>query len=219
MTREEQRASRELKKAAERQLRSTGRIHGWRSISGSLYRRQGEMLYVALMWPETSERGAALHVRLMCKPLALDEMFWEIHRMAADAAAQPFSFHVQGAFTAPGLTLYQGEIALSDSEPLEEQAEDAFLLTEHVIQEKGILDLTSFHQALRSAPTNEHVTLDIVLCLLCEGAYGKAAEEIGAALERGESGGYRRGNTSILEDARDWCADLTTAFAKKRKRG
>lgn len=207
MTREEQRAFREWKQTVRRQLKAVGKKRGWKTIDGTQYRQQGGMLYVLLTAPDMSERGPMLSMSLCCKPLALDEMFWEVHQMAAEAAAQPFSFHVWGSFTAPTLTLSRGKAVFLPHETMEERLENLFLTVERNIEEMAVTDLTAFHRELKCGPQTQHTVLDIILCLLCEGAYGEARREINAALARGEDGGVLRLNGgSILEEARDWCA-------------
>ncbi len=79
MTREDQRVAQELKKALNKTCREIGKRRGRKTIF---------------------DRERAVKVNLRCKPLAVNEMYWDVFQMAEEAAKQPFSFYVAGAFTA-----------------------------------------------------------------------------------------------------------------------
>ena len=209
MTREEQRYLRELKKPFETACRSVGKRRGWKSISGIQYQVRNGMLYE--LFPDLSwaDRGKALKAWLCCKPVVLDEMYWDVFHMREEAAKMPFSFHVNGAFTAPVYTLDRWKTPLPGPEILKEAVDALLDQAEALVEEHPFPTLADFRRAVETEPANSGRTLNIVLCLLCEGAYEEAAREISAALARGEAGGFLRmdGNQAILEDARDWCAE------------
>lgn len=208
MTREEQRVIRELKEPLIQACKEAGKRRGWKTVSGSQYFDRGGILYMLRVSLPPVCGGRAVSAWLSCKPLALDEMFWEVFHMAEEAAKMPFSFHVNGAFTAPVLTLGRWEEPLPAPEDLECVLETVFSRAETLAAEHPFPTPAEFRQAVEREPANSHRTLNIILCLLYEREYVQAMEEIGVALAQREDGGFLRmnGKRGILEDAREWCA-------------
>lgn len=208
MTREEQRLLRETAKRLERTCKELGRRRGWKTIAGTQYQVRGEILYELMAFlRDRAGGGVDLTAWCTCKPLALDDVFWKVFHMEETAASQPFSFRVRGAFTARSLELDKWRVPLSGPEGLESAVEAAFDRAEGLAAAHPFSTLADFRQAVEqgSAATR---TLSVILCLLAEGDYPGAMEEITAALGRGETGNIsdaERG-TNILEDARDYCA-------------
>lgn len=203
MTREEQRYLRELKKPFELACRQVGRTWGWRSIAGTRYQVRDGMLYELYLYLPPVGVGRRASAWLNCKPLALDDLFWEIFHMREEAEKMPFSFHVNGAFTAHVLTLDRWSVELLP-EALEAAVNHLFAEAEKKIAARPFPDISSFRQAAAGIRGQE---LNVVLCLLLEGRYHEAAGTIDDALAQGRDGGYlRMSGGSILEDAREWCA-------------
>ena len=206
MTREEQRFARELKKPLEKACKEIGKKRGWKTISGEQYQVRDRMLYMLYITQSVWDCHV-LKATLSFKPVALDEIYWEVFQMADVAAKQPFSFHVRGAFTARGLWLPNWQAELSSMEELEAVVERIFDQAEEKVAENQFSGLASFRRRLEEEDRSHH-GLSIILCLLCEEKYPEAMEAIQAALAQGDSGGFSRenGRRSIMEDARDWCA-------------
>lgn len=205
MTREEQRRVRELKKPFAQACRNIGKARGWKTIAGYQYQVRDGVLYQLYLSLPPSGGGRAASARLSCKPLALDDLFWEIFHMTEAAGSMPFSFHVNGAFTAWPLQIghWGGELG----EGLETSVERLFREAEEKVGEHLYPDIPAFREA---AAQVQGQTLNVILCLLLEKRYEEASRAIGRALERHEHGGFARatedGCVDILEDARDWCA-------------
>lgn len=207
MTRAEQRFLREMKRPFEQTCRTAGKERGWKTVSGIHYQVRDGILYELFPDLPPVDRGTAISAWLCCKPVELDEMLWRVFHMEEETAGKPFSFHVNGAFTAPELTLSRWKTPLPKPEALREAVEAVFVQAETLIAENRFSTLASFRQAVERERANSRRTLGVILCMLCEGNYRTAAEEIGQALARGEDGGFLRlSGGSILEDARDWCA-------------
>lgn len=208
MTREDQRMLRELEKTLKKTCRETGKRRGWKTVSGEQYQVRDGFLYVLyIALPAFFDRERAVKVNLRCKPLAVDEMYWDVFRMAEEAAKQPFSFHVTGAFTARGLWLPPWREPLSEPEALDAVVEAVFDRAEELAEKEiAFPDLPAYRKRLEEEDRPR--TLEIILCLLCEGQYAGALKRIETELSQGETGGFSRmgGKRSILEDARDWCA-------------
>lgn len=206
MTREEQKLMRELEKLLTKTCKETGKRRGWKTISGRQYQVRNGVLYVLSVSFPVFDNGRTLKAHLRCKPLILDELYWDVFHMAEEAKKQPFSFHVQGAFTAPSLWLPVWKEPLPSPEVLADAVEAVFGRAEALVEENAFPDVTAYRERLEAEPRKQ--ALGIVLCLLCEGKYAQAMEAVEDAQARGDNGGFSRenGRRSILEDARDWCA-------------
>ena len=209
MTREEQKKIREreklLKKAMENACREIGKRRGWKTVRGHQYRVRDNLLDVLIVMPSAFD-SQILKANFYCKPPALDEMYWKVFHMAEEAAEQPFSFHVWGAFTARGLWLPAWQERLSGPEDPESAVEAVFDRAEALAAENTFPDLAAYRARLEAEERPK--VLEIILRLLCEENYLRAMALIEENLARGESGGFSRegGRRSILEDARDYCA-------------
>lgn len=206
MTREEQKRLRDLEKSFALACRSVGKRRGWKRIAGTYYQTRDGMLYEVCFAQAPAGAGKRETVWLRGKPLALDELFWEVFHMKEDAAKMPFSFHVNGEFTAHVLTLDCWDVELLP-EDLETSADRLFAEAEEKINAQSFPDIPAFREAAAKVRGQE---LNVVLCLLLEGRYQEAAQAIDGALARHDSGGFVRctdsGSVSAMEDARDWCA-------------
>ena len=209
MTREGQKKIQEreklLKKAMGKACRETGKRRGWKTVRGHQYRVRDNLLDVLIVMPSAFD-SHILKANFYCKPPALDEMYWKVFHMAEEAAEQPFSFHVWGAFTARGLWLPAWQERLSGPEDPESAVEAVFDRAEALAAENTFPDLAAYRTRLEAEERPK--VLGIILCLLCEENYPRAMALIEENLARGENGGFSRegGRRSILEDARDYCA-------------
>ena len=205
MTREEQRRVRELKKSFAQSCRSIGKAQGWKSVSGWQYQVRGDVVYQLYLYLPPSGGGKKAAAQLSCKPLVLDDLFWEISHMTQTARSMPFSFHITGAFTPYPLQIARWDVTLE--EDLEASVEHLLEEAERQVELHLYPDIPSFRAVLTDVPGQ---TLNIILCLLAEKRYEEAAAAIGQAQARHENGGFARttenGLVDILEDARGWCA-------------
>lgn len=198
--------TRELEKLLKKACKETGKRRGWKTISGRQYQVRDGVLYILSVGFPVFDGARTLKAHLRCKPLALDEMYWDVFHMAEEAKGQPFSFHVQGAFTAPSLWLPMWKETLPSPEMLEDTVEAVFHQAEALAEENAFPDIAAYRERLEAEPRVQ--PLGIVLCLLCEGKYARAMEVMEKMASQGDNGGFSRenGRRSILEDARDWCA-------------
>lgn len=206
MTREEQRLIRELKKPLGKTCKEIGKRRGWKTIAGEQYRERDGMLYMLIVSIPPVDCGKMLKMNIRCKPPALDEVYWDVFHMAEEAKEQPFSFHVNGAFTAPSLWLPVQKLPLPGPEALESVVEAIFDRTEELVKEHTFPDIAAYRARLEADSRGR--TLEIILCLLREEKYPQAMELIEKSLLEGERGGFLRenGRRSIMEDAREYCA-------------
>ena len=179
MTREEEKRLREQEKALDKALAKTckeiGKRRGWKTVSGEQYQVRDGMLYILYVSFPVFEIGRTLKVHLHFKPLAVDEVYWDLFHMAEEAAKQPFSFHVRGAFTARGLWLPLWNEPVPSPEELSAAVEAVFDRAERLVKENSFSDMTTYRRRLEAE--EEPRMLEIILALLCEGAYEEAIKE------------------------------------------
>ena len=82
MTREEQRLIRELKKPLGKTCKEIGKRRGWKTIAGEQYRERDGMLYMLIVSIPPVDCGKMLKMNISCKPLALDEIYWDVFHIA-----------------------------------------------------------------------------------------------------------------------------------------
>lgn len=101
--------------------------------------------------------------------------------MKETATNQPFSFHVQGVFTADYLSLEEWKIPISAVDDIE--------------------------QVLIKTAISEHPNqaLNHILCEIYEENYPAAFAEIEECLSKNYTGGYLCGSKSIMDYAKEYC--------------
>ncbi len=187
MTREQMRLQKEYKLLVEKQLfKQTAKQFGFKTISGSAYRKEGDWLYIADM----IARYDSLLVKIEVKPLLLDELFWEIFEMKAEVAKKPLSFHVNACFVPYSLTFREWIIPFTGIEHTAEVLEQAFTECQSVIAQglESIQNLSDYRELLMQ---KDHVNmLNVMLCDIAEGQYAQALAEAEQELAAGHSGGF-----------------------------
>lgn len=173
MTREEQRCVRELSKSMEKASRPNSKKYGYKSISGFLYKVVNEYLYELIISVPPVGCGKSIDVQLWCKPLAIDDMFWEVFEMLDEAKKQPFSFHVTGAFTPYCHTLEKWSVNVSADYNVDEIYKEIIERANEFISNyaEKLVTVNDFKQELLDKKSV--FTLNVLLCELCEGNYRK----------------------------------------------
>lgn len=207
MTREEQRFVREMKKAIEKGARPNCKKFGYKKIADFIYKVVNEYLYVLIITVPPIGLGKQIGIKLWCKPIAIDDMFWDAFEMAEEAKTQPFSFHVQGAFTPYFHTLKEWHVEISSTSEVDSVYEKIFLRADELLEkyEKSLQTINDFKQELLD--TNSPLKLNIILCEMCEGNYKEALECVNEALKNHESGGFAAGEDceDIYEYVKRYC--------------
>lgn len=204
MTRDEQKAVKELGKALEQAIKPSCKKYGYKSIRGYIYKVVDGYLYILLVSVPPIDLGKAISVRLWCKPLALDDIFGEVFEMKDTAKSQPLSFHVQGAFTAACLSLEEWQVQISTSEEIYKALDEIFSQTYVYISKynKTLKTMQDFKFAISKKPN--HI-LNSILCEIYEGNYKVAMQQINDAIASNQSGGFASGDKNIIEYAKDYC--------------
>jgi hypothetical protein len=204
MTREEQRTVREANKAMNKAIHPECKKHGYKVINGFIYKTIDEYVYTLIVLACPVDFGKLITATLNCKPIKLDEIFWDVFDMSETAKGQPFSFHVQGAFTAQSLRLNEWKSPLTSANMIE-QTMDAIL-------EQTDQFITSYSQKLKTIQDfkimiagQQHHKLNSILCEIAEENYSTALEQIENELSNNQTGGFICGSKSIMEYAKEYC--------------
>ena len=198
MTNEELARIRSLKAYLKRNRRVSCQKYDCRCIGDFIYREIGGYIYVILT---SVTEPDSVTVRIWCKPIALDELFWEVFDMKESASKQPFSFHVNGAYTAGKLAIEKFDVPADDTAKLYD-----LILSEAVKLISGYSEKfrtpEDFKAAISERPGE---SLNMILCEILDSNFHEALFRIEECLDKNETGGYLRGSKSILEYAREYC--------------
>lgn len=204
MTREEQRYLKAIKKALVGNLRTNCKRNGFKNVNGYIYKQVEEYLYLLLVSVPPVDLGNYVSVKLWCKPLQLDEIYWEVFDMKETAANQPLSFHVQGAFTADCISLEEWKIPISSIDEIDQVFNKIFLTANKYLDQYSntFKTMKDFKVAISELPSQ---ALNSILCEIYERNYPVALAKIEECLSKYDTGGYLRGSKSIINYAKEYC--------------
>ena len=187
MTREQMRLRKEYEALINKQLfKPTAKQFGFKIISGSAYRKEGDWLYIVDMFV----RYDSLLVKIGVKSLLLDELFWEIFEMKAEVAKKPLSFHINAAFVPYSLTFREWITPFTGIEHTAEVLEQAFTECRSVIAQ-GLESIQSISDYRELLMQKNHVNmLNVMLCDIAEERYTQALAKAEQELASGQSGGF-----------------------------
>lgn len=204
MTREEMKILRELKKAVEKDfLKPVSKRHGYKIISGIPYQVRGEWLYTIFISTLLNEIRIVIDV----KPIALDNVFWEVFEMKEEAEKHPFSFHVNAFFVPYSFWLEEWRKPIATAEQAEAVLELAFTEADEKIAAycEEIKSISDFKKLVQNHEPVNH--LNCMLCDIVMGDYRSAmakAEEELASHHHGGFASVKGGD--IYEYVQRYCA-------------
>ena len=97
MTRQEQKAVKELSAMISKNLKVVAREHGFNVVSDCAYKVLGDFLYEVFLSAPPVRRGTAIRAVVSTKPCVIDNVFWDVYEMGEVARKKPFSFHITAA--------------------------------------------------------------------------------------------------------------------------
>lgn len=97
MTRQEQKAVKELSEMISKNLKVVAREHGFKVVSDCAYKVLGDFLYEVFLSAPPVRCGTAIRAVVSVKPCAIDNVFWDVYEMGEVARKKPFSFHITAA--------------------------------------------------------------------------------------------------------------------------
>lgn len=209
MTREQQRKVREADKALKKEIRLACKRHKYKTVMGYAYKVVDGYLYTLLISVPPIGLGERLRTILWCKPLAMDEMFWEVFDMKEIAEKQPFSFHLTAAFAPYDLTLEDWDSPLESIEKMPEVLDGIFekgekLIDTYVQEFQDIEDYKQYFVRME----NNCFPLNIILCDMVKGEYQAALDRVNEEIAAGKSGGFASiSGGDIFSYAKRYCEE------------
>ena len=81
MTRQEQKAVRELSEMVSKNLKVIAKEHGFKVISDCAYKVLGDLLYEVFLSAPPIRCGTVIRAVVSTKPCAIDNVFWDMYVM------------------------------------------------------------------------------------------------------------------------------------------
>lgn len=97
MTRQEQKAVKELSAMISKNTKVIAREHGFKVVSDCAYKVLGDFLYEVFLSAPPVRCGTAIRAVVSVKPCVIDNVFWDVYEMGEVARKKPFSFHITAA--------------------------------------------------------------------------------------------------------------------------
>lgn len=187
MTREEMRTKREIKRAIEKEfLKPISKKNGYKIISGSAYVVHGDWIYTV----DVFNTHECIIMTITVKPIAIDDVFWDIFEIYEEASKRPFSFHVNAAFIPYGLQLEEWKVPVTNLKQVESVLDQAFVDTNSKISMycEKIKTIQDFKELVLN---KEHINyLNCILCDIVLGDYKSALNTTEEELSKNHSGGF-----------------------------
>ena len=183
-------------KARDYAIKKISKFFGYKTIMDYIYKIVDNFVFVINV--------EYFKVIISCKPLILDEMFWEIFEMLEKAKYQPSSFHVKGIFTANTVTIDTFEIDSNISVENEIKFSEIFTKINFVIDNyhKNVFDLNSFQEYIKNY---ENQYLNDILIDIINKKYKIALDKINNCIKNRKDGHFSSNLKSIIEYAKEYC--------------
>lgn len=204
MIREDRTRIKEAKGQLDKVVKSISKEHGFKTITGLVYKIIDDFVFVVIVSIPPDDVGKKISINLYFKPLALDELFWDIFQIT-NAKNMPKSFHVNGAFTAPLVALKSWKKSIETIEEIEEVYRGILLEVSQLVKEQLeiINDLSTFKLFIQEQPNSQ---LNEILVEIQEEAYVKALEMINEEVSQSRSSGFSDSSgKNFYIYARDYC--------------
>jgi hypothetical protein len=101
----------ELNKLLGAARKQSAKAHGWKCSRGFIFKATDLLFFSIIVLGRANLRH--LSYTLSYKLLAFDDLFWKIVK-TEENAKQPLSFRASGAWTAPTMTISEGESPITD---------------------------------------------------------------------------------------------------------
>ena len=188
------------------------RINGtaWRVSKGVLFRALDDWFVSAPAAVWVLRRKT--QIELMCKPMALDPVFWEIVETESNST-MPLSFRYHGAWTCSTPPLIEHELDERHGDPAR-VADEALSWLDAQVDQFKVWTTQTFLQLLQQHPrTNSYLaTIVSTMCLL--GDYTPAELICNDAIKRGDACGFSVGRAS---GPRQTFPELALAWLAKKR--
>lgn len=208
MTREERKKFRLVERELKKAIREACKRHKYKTVGGWGYKVVNGYIYDLSII--VVDKGETLKASVSGKPLAMDELFWEVFGIQEEVKNQPLSFHIRAAFVPYSLTLDDWKCPLASLEKMDDTLDDIFIKTEETIAkyEQEFQDIENYKKAVEQ---KEHLKLNVILCDMLQGRYKETLEYLERELA-GETGPFLSvSGGSIYELAKQYCQKMLEA--------
>ena len=223
MTRQEQKAVKELSTMLSKNLKVVAGEHGFKVVSDCAYKVLGDFLYEVFLSAPPVRRGTAIRAVVSTKPCVIDNVFWDVYEMGEVARKKPFSFHITAAHSPSAHIIQEMELPVPTVDAATLVMNEAFCRFNKSIQDhhsrcrfnKSIQDhhsrcstVSDFKAEILhdTAPT---ARLNVVLCEIAEGNFRQAMLLAEKALENEPYGLFNTvtdgGIKSIYDYVKEFC--------------
>jgi hypothetical protein len=184
-------------KAVKLAVKNNHKLYEYKTVSGVLYKLINDILFQVVFHFEGAFEKITFKdilVRIVCKPLILDEIFWKIMKMEYTRTKVKLGFHVNALFAARPAKInnYSIEFNIEDTERIivEEMKRANNVIDEY---SKKIYDVNTFCEFIENEPEEY---LNRILVNILNKNYKKALEESIQCINENKNGGYVNGNTN-----------------------
>jgi hypothetical protein len=202
MTREEMKRLKEDKQILELIIKSNSKLYGYKTIAGFVYKIITDFVFIISIGINYEHK--TIDVIIECKPMILDEIFWEIFNMDKEAKNKPLSFHVSGAFTARAVKIKNFELVYNNKEEIEIKFKEIINCSNIIIEKynSNINNLDAFYENIKN---DENQYLNIILMDIIRNNYREAIDKINDCIKEYKTGGFMENTKSIIEFAKEYC--------------
>ena len=175
MTRQEQKAVKELSAMISKNLKVVAGEHGFKVVSDCAYKVLGDFLYEVFLSAPPVRRGTAIRAVVSTKPCVIDNVFWDVYEMGEIARKKPFSFHITAAHSPSAHIIEEMELPVPTVDAATLVMNEAFCRFNKSIQDhhSRCSTVSDFKAEILhdTAPT---ARLNVVLCEIAEGNFRQA---------------------------------------------
>ncbi|MBM6911264.1 hypothetical protein [Oscillibacter valericigenes] len=175
MTRQEQKAVKELSEMISKNLKVIAREHGFKVVSDCAYKVLGDFLYEVFLSAPPVRRGTAIRAVVSTKPCVIDNVFWDVYEMGEVARKKPFSFHITAAHSPSAHIIKEMELPVPTVNAATLVMNEAFCRFNKSIQDHhSRCSTVSDFKAEILHDTAPAARLNVVLCEIAEGNFRQA---------------------------------------------
>ena len=92
MTRQEQKAVKELSTMLSKNLKVVAGEHGFKVVSDCAYKVLGDFLYEVFLSAPPVRRGTAIRAVVSTKPCVIDNVFWDVYEMGPLISSRKWNY-------------------------------------------------------------------------------------------------------------------------------
>lgn len=216
MGREETKKAKEIEKRVIKAIRGLNKSYDTKLISGFLYRQMEAFLVSTIVYVSYIEGNYCICGTLSIKPMALDDLFWEIFEIPENKNA-PMSLRVNGAFVAPSIQTERIEFPIDPEGSMESHS--ANFLEQFNERCRQILGNIEKHGHYKNYMLNQYGyagnALHFILIEMALGHHESAFEMIAVERQNNRSSGFGTSDKDFYDFAIAYCKRFMSIHQKQ----